>query len=235
MMRQQRQFMMDASHELRTPLSIVTGAAEVALAQSDRTSAEYREALAIVTDEGRRLRRLVEDMFTLTRADAGQQIVECARVYLDEVITETVRAADVLAAANGVEIRLTAEADQIYFGDELMLRRLVLNLLDNAIQHSPRGSYVEIALEHGDNMYVIRVVDHGSGISLSEQSLIFNRFYRADQTRVRYDDATRGAGLGLAIARSIAEAHGGRLDLQHSGLDGSTFVVTLPIRQHDRL
>ena len=134
---QQRQFMADASHELRTPVTTSRTAAAVALQQPHREEAEYRETLAIIEQQTARLSRVVEDMFTLARADAGSYPVRRAPMYLDEVLDEEVRAARVLADAKRVSIELSAVASASFVGDEELVRRLIGNLLDNAVRHAP--------------------------------------------------------------------------------------------------
>ena len=135
----QRQFMADASHELRTPVSVVRAAADVTLSREHRDEAEYREALAIVGGQARRLGRLVDDMLVLARADAGGYPLRPVDLYLDEVVAECRRAVDVLAAERGVTIRAAGAAEIPFRGDEDLLRRLVLNVLQNAVQHTPPG------------------------------------------------------------------------------------------------
>jgi two-component system OmpR family sensor kinase len=188
----------------------------------------------MIRQEGHRLQRLVEDMFTLARADAGQLTVQRAPVYLDEVVADAARAARVLATGKDVDVDLTGQTDLPYVGDESMLRRLVLNLLDNAVRHSPRGGHVEVNVERQPIGYAVLVKDMGSGIPLDVQPFIFTRFYRGDAARTHGAPDRRGAGLGLPIARCIAEAHNGSLELQDSSDRGSTFVVTLPY-EHPRV
>lgn len=227
MLRQQRQFMTDASHELRTPLSVISSAAEVTLDSPQSDQREYRDALTMIQLEARRLRRLVEDMFTLARADAGQLTVQRASLYLDEIVADAVRAVRVIAADNDVSVQLTGDTDLSYTGDESMLRRLMLNLLDNAVRHSRHGGAVDVNLAKTPDAYVISVKDSGHGIPPEAWSLIFTRFYQVDSARTHSARDGRGAGLGLPIARWIAEAHHGSLELVDSSERGSTFVVTL--------
>jgi two-component system OmpR family sensor kinase len=226
---QQRQFMADASHELRTPLSAIRTAAAVTLQRLERDPGEYREALAIVEQEARRLTRIVEDMFLLARADAGHPSLQNTRFYLDELLAESARAAAVLASQKKVVFDAAPLVEAPFFGDEALLRQMMWNLLDNALKHTPEGGRVGVALESHDSHYVITVTDSGRGIPAEIQPRIFERFYRADEARVRTETAVEsGAGLGLPIARWIAEVHGGRLELRRSDPTGSTFVVHLP-------
>ncbi len=228
---QQRQFMADASHELRTPLSAIRTASAVTLQQVDREKSEYREALTIVEQQARRLSRIVEDMFVLARADAGRPALQNTEFYLDELVAETVRAAAMLAGQKNVQIQAAPLPETLFRGDEGLLRQMLWNLLDNAIKHTPEGGRVGIALESRDAECVITVTDTGIGIPPEAQPHIFERFYRADPARSRTESVNEGgAGLGLPIARWIAEAHHGRLELQCSAETGSTFVVFLPRR-----
>ncbi len=219
----QRQFMADASHELRTPVSVIQSAAEVTLSREDRSPDEYREAVAIIGTEARRLGRLVDDMLVLARADAGGYPLRHERLYLNELVAECRRTVEVLARQRGISIR-TAPGDDVPFtGDENLLRRMLLNLLNNAVVYTRPGGAVTVDLSPNGRLVYIRVSDEGEGIPEADRARIFDRF-------VQLDAARRGAGtgLGLPIARWIAEAHGGRLDLEDTRPSGSTFVVALP-------
>jgi len=222
-LRTQRQFMADASHELRTPVSVIRTASDVALSRSDRNEAEYREALNVIDSEARRLSRLVADMLVLARADAGGYPLRPVDLYLDELVDECRRASDVLATERGVTIRAAIPPEVPFKGDEALLRQLVLNVLQNAVQHTPAGGVVSIELTQSADGVSIRISDTGGGIPARDRDRIFDRF-------VQLDPARRGAGtgLGLPIARWIAEAHRGSLVLEDSGPDGSRFCVTLP-------
>jgi len=226
---QQRQFMADASHELRTPLGVIQTAAGVTLERERRGEGDYREALKLISEQARRLTRVVEDMFMLARVDAGRHPLHRSHFYLDELLGETARAAAVLAARKGVEIDMTGLPETLYEGDEDLLRRMVLNLLDNAIKHTPAGGQVRLGLRREESKYLITVTDTGGGIPPEAQPNIFERFYRADKARARAQAGNgSGAGLGLAISRWIAEAHEGALELERSDETGSTFVASLP-------
>jgi heavy metal sensor kinase len=232
---QQRRFMADASHELRTPVAIVRGEAEVSLSRDERVAEDYRESLAIVHDEGRRLTRIVEDLFTLARADAGQHPLRLNDFYLDETVAECTRAVRTLAAGRGLSVEHDAPQEMPFRGDEELIRRMLLNLLDNAIKYTPAGGRVTVKCEARGDEYVLTVSDTGAGIPTEARPFIFERFYRADKARSREESADgtaaaagSGAGLGLSIARLVVEAHNGHLDLFHSDERGSVFVATLP-------
>lgn len=227
---QQRRFMADASHELRTPLSVMRTATGVTLEQEQRSVSEYRHALKVIDQQVQRLTRIVTDMFTLARADAGRRAINRNDFYLDELIWECVRAAEYLGSRKGVTIRLGKLPEMPYRGDEGLLRQMILNLLDNAIKHSPSDGEVHVRLERQGSEHRILVSDTGLGIPLEAQRHIFERFYRVDRSRSRTEasDLGAGAGLGLSIARWIAESHHGRLELQSSNQTGSVFVASLP-------
>jgi signal transduction histidine kinase len=221
----QRQFMADASHELRTPVSVVRATADVMLSRDHRDEAEYREAMAIVGGQARRLGRLVEDMLVLARADAGGYPLRPVDLYLDEVVADCRRAVDVLAIERGVTIRSAGAAEIPFRGDEDLLRRLVLNVLQNAVQHTPAGGSVGVDVKQEREAVWIRVTDEGGGIPAGDQQRIFDRFVQLDAAR-----RGQGTGLGLPIARWIAEAHSGTLELEQSGAGGSTFCISFPAR-----
>ena len=226
---QQRRFMADASHELRTPISVIRTAISVTL-DHEREMEEYRDALTIMDDQVRRLTRVVTDMFTLARADAEKRPLVRGVFRLDLLVEECVRAAEILGSRKGV--RITAELHQTpYSGDEGLLRQLVLNLLDNAIKHTPSTGEVNVTLRTRDFEHQIVVRDTGSGIPLEAQAHIFERFYRADKARSRSHSSEfgSGAGLGLSIAQWVASQHGGAVRLIKSDEQGSVFVANLPV------
>jgi len=225
---QQQQFMTDASHELRTPLSVIRATSEVILDEPDCEAGEYREAMVTIDEQARRLTRIVEDLFTLARADAGQRVIERKPFYLDELVTETARAAGVLASRKGVKMEYASSPESPFHGDEGLLRQMILNLLDNAIKHTPAGGRIRLSLERRESEYDITVADTGSGVPAEAQPHIFRRFYRADKARSR-TRGIDGAGLGLSIAQWIAEAHDGHLELARSDETGSAFIASLPL------
>jgi heavy metal sensor kinase len=223
---QQRRFMADASHELRTPLAIVRGESEVALSKNNRKSEDYRESLAIVHDESKRLTRIVEDLFTLARADAGQFQTNFTEIYLDEILADCVRAVRVLAEKRNIAIQLEAGEEMPFQGDEQLLHRMFLNLLDNSVKYNREGGTIRIETQKNGGDYRITFSDTGIGIDDADKAQIFERFYRADKARSRTTETnTSGAGLGLAIAGWIAELHQGKIELVSSGETGSVFAV----------
>jgi two-component system OmpR family sensor kinase len=226
-MDQQRRFMADASHELRTPVAILRGEADVALSQSQRPVAEYRESLQILRDEARRLSQIVENLFTLARADAGNYPLAKTQFYLDELLGECLRATRTLAAAKNIHLDLQSDEDLLVNADEPLIRRMMLNLIDNAIKFSEPGGQVSVTAYREGPQLVVAVKDAGMGIPADLQSRVFERFFRADKARTHQNDPSTGAGLGLAISRWIAEAHHGELKLLSSNENGSVFVASL--------
>ena len=226
----QKRFMADASHELRTPLAIVRGESEVALSKEDRPNSELRESLSIVNDEGKRLTRIVEDIFTLARVDSGEYKSNFTEIYLDELLADCVRNLHVLAEKRNVALTLSAQEEMPMRGDEQLLHRLFLNLIDNAIKYNREAGSVSITAEKSSEKYQITITDTGAGIPPDEQTKIFERFYRADLARSRTSDtATSGAGLGLSIAGWIAEIHKAEIELVRSDSSGSVFRILFPV------
>lgn len=223
----QRRFIADASHELRTPLAILRGEAEVAMSQRGRKAEDYLESLSILHEETSRLTRIVEDLFTLTRADSGQYLLSPEDLYLEEVVADCAHSARTLAREKNIELTVDASSECLLRGDAGLLRRMILNLLDNAIKYTAEGGRVDIACISTNAGCEVHVKDTGAGIPRELQTRIFERFFRADPARSR-SGLEGGAGLGLSIALWIAEAHHGRLVLVHSDAAGSHFAVYLP-------
>ncbi|MDR1989705.1 MAG: HAMP domain-containing histidine kinase [Acidobacteriaceae bacterium] len=226
----QRRFMAAASHDLRTPVSVIQTAAEVILERPVREHGEYREALTIIRDQSARLSRMVQDMFTLARADADGYRLTRTPVYLDEIVDECVQAASVMARGRAIHVDVHLSFEETLTGDDALLRQLVMNLLDNAIRYTPAGGRVAVSTARDRDTAVILVADTGPGIPASERERVFERFVRLDEAR----SATSGAGLGLPIARWIAGQHHGSIDLQENSPSGCVFVVRLAIRAVSR-
>jgi two-component system, OmpR family, sensor kinase len=219
-----RRFVADASHELRTPISVIRGEADVALSR-ERPATEYKASLSTILEESRHLSKLVDDLLNLARADSGYVQLQNQEFYLNELLTECCRSVRKLAEARKLTLNCLPAADLQYRGDEQLLRRLILNLLDNAIRYTPEGGLITVALEANPEGVRIRVADTGIGIPPEHMSQVFERFYRADEARSR---TAGGAGLGLPIVKWIAEAHRGIVECASAPGVGSTFTVTLP-------
>jgi heavy metal sensor kinase len=219
---QQRQLVADTSHELRTPVSVIRSEADVTLSR-ERTADEYREALDVIRSESVHLTRLIEDVLLMARADAQQLPLQPVDFELRDVVEDAARSMRTLAAAKGVALTAATDGAMPMRGDPELLRRMLVNLLDNGVKFTPPGGRVEITLREDGGRVIIAIRDSGTGIPAAAQPYVFDRFYRADPART----AGTGSGLGLAIAKSIAEMHGGDIRLVHSDASGSLFEITV--------
>ena len=189
---QQRRFMADASHELRTPVAILCGEADVALSQPSRSPEDYRVSLDILrAEKAKRLKHIVDDLFTLARADAGQYPLTLTDFYLDELVTECSRSMRTLAAAKQITLCCDTSEEMPIRADEGLLRRMIVNLLDNAIKYTPPGGNVSVTWDVQDSQYRITVSDTGQGIPSELQSRIFERFFRVDKARISFGERRR--------------------------------------------
>ena len=221
---QMRQFSADASHELQTPLTILKGEMEVAL-RSQRSAEEYQHILKSGLEEIDRINHLVSGLLLLARADTGVLRLDLRPMALNQLIQEIRDQMSVLADEHSVNLQTSILEPVSVHGDREHLRRLFLNLVDNAIKYTPAGGDVTLSLRSDTDGASVMITDTGIGISKDEQQIIFNRFHRSTQSRARDE---RGAGLGLSIARSVAEAHGGTISVESAPGQGSTFTVQLP-------
>jgi signal transduction histidine kinase len=173
----------------------------------------------------RKLTRIVQNLFLLARGDAGRYPMSMSRFYLGELVTDCMRGMRSVAQARRVELSCSASEDIVIVADEELIHRLVLNLVENAVKFTASGGSVHVDVQSDDGHCTIRVTDTGTGIPPADQGRVFERFFRGDRTRPQN---AGGAGLGLPIARWIAEVHGGQLRLEHSDAQGSVFVAELP-------
>lgn len=222
---QVRQFTSDASHELRTPLTVLKGETELAL-RRPRSADDYRLVLESSLEEIDRMSRIVDELLFLSRADLGEIKMESRPVRLDQLFDDLKRQAEVLGHEQRVQIVTGLIEPATIAGDDMRLRELLLNLLDNAVKYSPQGGRVEMSLVTQDGMARLAISDQGIGMSREEQTHIFDRFYRTDGARAH---TKKGTGLGLAICRWIVEAHHGTIEVQSEPSKGSTFTVILSL------
>jgi signal transduction histidine kinase len=210
------------SHELRSPMAAVIGAANTLYARWRELSSEHRDAfLALIADETSRLSALISDVLDTSRIEAGTFTFSFADVDVADLVADSVAA----AAAVQDEVAVLADLDgplPPVRGDRERLRQVLANLIDNAVKYSDAGASVEVSARYAGGSVRVEVVDHGPGIPVEQQSLIFEKFGRAKGNRP-------GTGLGLFIARSIAEAHGGTLNVRSEPGGGATFVLELPV------
>jgi two-component system OmpR family sensor kinase len=229
----QRQFTADASHELRTPLTIVNLEAKHALA-SRRPTEEYQRALTVIQSENELMTRLVNDLLTLSRMDAGQTTMNMENLDLSDLALEAVERLAPIATRKGVELS-TGELPELYVrGDRQYLSQMLTNLIENAIKYSsPPERKVRVETGQMDAKTAwVRVTDNGPGIPPEHLPHLFDRFYQVDKARARRDDegeALTGSGLGLSIVQWIVQAHGGQVNVESRLGQGTSFEVRLPL------
>jgi two-component system, OmpR family, sensor kinase len=226
-MQKQREFVADASHELRTPLTSVIANLELLQASlSEQQGAEEREMVDSALRSSRRMTRLVGDLLLLARADAGR-VGERTDVDLAEIAANAaaevapVAGERLLSVENGQPVPVRGNPDELH--------RMVVNLLDNAVRHTPDGSKIELRLDADGNRVVVEVADDGPGIPDDMREQIFDRFVRGNGPADT--SAGAGTGLGLAIVRAVAQSHGGDVKVSSSPLGGALLTVTLPARK----
>lgn len=225
--RAQQRFVADVSHELRSPLTAIRGNLDLLRRGALDDSAARAETLAAIESETARMQRLVQDLLLLAQADAGVPI-EKHRVELDTLLLDVFRQARL--NAGNVKVSLGSEDQVQVIGDADRLKQLFLNLMDNAIKYTPSGGQVTLSFAREGDWVRVSVADTGIGIPAKDLPHIFDRFYRVDRARSREKG---GTGLGLAICKWIAEAHGGRIEVQSQVGKGSTFTVWLPAGTKD--
>ncbi len=220
---QVRRFTADASHELQTPLTILKGELEVAL-RSARSPEEYRETLQSGLDEVNRMIELVNDLLLLARSEAGVLRRERHLLDLAELVQQVGLRMKMIADSRSVELSIGPTGPALVLGDENLLTRLLSNLVENGIKYSGAGGRVSIGLELQGDRAAIHVTDTGPGIPEDLHEQVFQPFFRSPDALTQ-----RGVGLGLSIARSVALAHSGTLEVRSSPGRGSTFTVRLPL------
>jgi two-component system OmpR family sensor kinase len=225
--RQIRQFTSDASHELRTPLTVMKGETELVL-RRPRPLEDYRSVLESNLEEIDRMSRIVEELLFLSRADMGEVKMEALPVALESLVEDIHRQATLLGQDRQIEVVLGTVMPALVQGDELRLRELLLNLVENAVKYSHPSGKVQISLVTDGRQAILSVTDQGIGIALEDRSQIFSRFFRAAAAR---SHTKKGTGLGLAICAWIVESHKGRINVESEVGRGSTFTVTLPLAQ----
>ena len=212
------------SHELRSPMAAVIGSARTLQRRWHELSPEHRDSfLALIADETNRLASLVSDVFDTSRIDAGTFGYTFSDVDVGVLVEEAVTTAAVAQDDVAIVARLAPELPLVR-GDAVRLRQVLANLLENAVKYSPSGGSVEIEAVARDSVVLVEVTDRGTGIAPENHAVIFEKF-----GRVPGPDAQPGTGLGLFIARSIAEAHGGTVSVRSAAGKGSTFTLTLPV------
>ena len=222
-----RRFTADASHELKTPLTVVRAGVERAITRPDLPQ-ETLAALEETLQEVNRMTELLDALLTLARADEGRAELHREPVDLREIVAEAGETGELLADQAGVVIEIRTPAEPVVLAvDRSRVRQLILNLIENAVKYTPRSGNVSVQLGASDGKVLLTVADTGIGIAPGDLPHIFDRFWRADSARTRTGERP-GAGLGLAICKWIAEAHGGAIEAQSRPGRGTTFTVTFP-------
>jgi len=222
----QRRFLADVSHELRTPLTTIRGNVDLI----DRMEQMDRESLEAIKAEVDRMTRMVNDLLLLAKAETGSLPLAMEEIELDTLMLDVFKQANLLAS-EGVEVEIGREDQVRVIGDRDRLRQVLLNLIANALDHTPSGGTVTLALACVEDWARLTVTDTGSGIPNDELPHIFERFYRIDRSRRR--NHSGGAGLGLSIAYWITRSHNGRIEVASEEGKGTTFSVWLPRLEND--
>ena len=223
-----KRFVADASHELRTPLTILRAELEN-LVENSRLDAEVRERAASMFEEAVRLSRIVEQLFTLSRLDAGEAQAEWSRFDLASMAKNTAEQMSLLAEDKKISIMCDAKQAVVVEGDPSRLKQVVVNLLDNAIKYTPPNGRIQLRVHAVNSQAILEVEDNGAGIPAEALPHVFDRFYRVDQIR---SGDVEGAGLGLSIARAICSAHGAEIEASSAPSSGSCFRVKLPLSKN---
>ena len=223
-----KRFVADASHELRTPLTILHGELEI-LAKDERLDAAGHDQVVSMLEEVGRLSKIVEQLFALSRLDAGESQAEWKRFDLAELARTTAEHMGLLAEDKHIVISCAADREVLIEGDRARLKQVVVNLLDNAVKYTPENGAIQLSVNAVDGHALLEVADNGIGIAPDALPHVFDRFYRVDQAR----SADAGsAGLGLSIVKSICTAHGAEVDVQSTVRKGSCFRVILPLSKN---
>ncbi len=221
---QLKRFTSDASHELRTPLSSIRSVGEVSL-QRDLTREEYRDTIGSMLEESTRLTQLVENLLTVSRADAGETHLNRVRLPILEPMEESASLLSVLLEEKAQQLVIEGDNTAMIQGDRLILRQAFVNVLHNAVKYSPVGGKISMRITQRGARVIVTIADTGPGISEEHRDKIFDRFYRVDRSRAR---DLGGSGLGLAITKWAVEVHGGSIQLEAQNEPGATFHLEFP-------
>jgi heavy metal sensor kinase len=219
-----RQWSTAIAHELRTPLAALRGEAELALMRGG-LSADHEQTLVSQLEEFDKLSRLITQLLTLARAEAGEIPLASDRVPLAPLVESIVEQMEPLAAARDLSLRCGHLDPAVVYGDAAWLERLILNLIDNAIKFTQAGGEIAVTLRQDQDTARLEVADSGIGIEAAAVPHLFERFYRADPSR---SPGSEGTGLGLSLAKWIVDRHHGRIDVTSEPGRGSTFAISLP-------
>ena len=220
----QQQFIANASHELRAPLTLIRAGSDAALRKSTKNS-KTRSLLSDVVSEVDHMNHLVEDLLLMSRLDIGQLKMVNEVLLLNELAGEIQRQYQPIMAEKSIKFSVQVEKIKL-LGDKVRLRQVILILLDNALRHTPKGGIILLGIKKQDNHAAISVSDSGEGISRKHLAHVFERFYQVESDR---RDGNSGSGLGLSIAKSIVEMHGGKISMQSEMNKGTTVLCIFPL------
>ncbi len=223
-----RQMNDNIAHDLRSPITRIRGLAEVTLTNTQSVE-EFQQMAASTIEECDRLLDMINTMLTISRTEAGMHPDACTSVDLAEIVFDACELFQPLAEDKSIALRRRLDGACCVHGDQRMLQRMAANLIDNAIKYTGEGGHVSVELKRkgGDNI-IFSVSDNGIGIAEEDQSKIFSRFFRGDQSR-----SLAGAGLGLSLVQAVVRAHGGTISVRSASREGATFSIVLPAHKPD--
>ncbi|WP_253940600.1 heavy metal sensor histidine kinase [Dickeya dadantii] len=224
--KQLSRFSSDIAHELRGPINNLISAASVTQSKA-RSQGEYRETLAAIVEEGERLSRMISSMLFLARADNSREPLNVEQLDSATEFARLINFYDILAEEKDIE--LSSEGDAVFYADPIHVQRALANLLSNALRHTPVGGKILLSAANHNGKVWLSVIDNGEGISADHLPHIFDRFYRVDDARSNAENT----GLGLALVKTIAEMHGGKIQVASEEGKGSCFTLVLPARKDD--
>nr|WP_285855140.1 HAMP domain-containing sensor histidine kinase [Paenibacillus cellulositrophicus] len=223
---QQQQFVADASHELRLPISVIHANAEYVFRHPDRSILQMSEPISMVLEESKRMKKLVEQLLTLARADSNQTELLLTGIRLDEIVDDASHKFNPFMELKRIRFDRSVQPVSM-MGDKERLQQLIVILLDNSLKYTPEDGEIRIVCRRNGQDAELIVEDSGIGIAKTDLPYIFDRFYRGNQTRNRDDG---GTGLGLSIAKWIAEKHGGTI----SARSDQTTAITVNLPLHSK-
>lgn len=226
------EFSSNVAHELKTPIAIIRGEAEVALLK-DRDAEEYKRVIEVILEEGKRMLKTIDDLLLVNKLDYQTEVFQFEPIETTEFFTEISEQAKIVATLKNITVKFELPpSSQFINGNKLHLRRLFFNLIDNAIKFTASGGTLGLKVTYASARVNVEVSDTGVGIAPADLKKIFNRFFRVDRTDW---GNVSGSGLGLSIAKSIAQLHHGTLDVRSELGKGTTFIISLPLLRSGKL
>ena len=212
------------AHDLRTPLTRMLGRAELAVT-GDRSLDNYEKVLAENVDECRRMLSLINTMLDISKTEAGTARLQIESVDVAKLLEQSVELFEMLASRKHIQLKCRLpEMPAIIYGDRMKLQQMIANLLDNAIKFTPEGGFVQVNLQLDSTHVVLNICDNGCGMSETELSQVFKRFFRADSSR-----SLPGNGLGMSLVQAIVNAHNGTIEISSQEGEGTSVRVSLPL------